>query len=47
MIAISKQTSQSTQVQGDEQFLQMVPAIKRYARIAFRSLQPHDREEAR
>ena len=46
MIAITKQTRQSTQVQGDEQFLQMVPAIKRYARIAFRSLQPHDREEA-
>ena len=46
MIAISKQTSQSAQVQGDEQFLQMVPAITRYARLAFRNLQPQDREEA-
>ena len=47
MIAISKQTRQSAQVQADEQFLQMVPAIKRYARLAFRSLTQHDREEAR
>jgi len=40
MIAISKQTRQSAQVQGDEQFLQMIPAIKRYARLAFRNLRP-------
>ena len=46
MIAISKPTHQSAHVQGDEQFLQMVPAITRYARLAFRNLQAHDREEA-
>ena len=46
MIAISKQTRQAAHVQGDEQFLQMIPAITRYARLAFRNLQPQDREEA-
>jgi len=46
MIVISKQTRQSTQVQDDEQFLQMMPTIKRHARLAFRNLQVHDREEA-
>jgi len=46
MIAITKQTRQSTQVQDDEQFLQMMPAIKRYARLTFRTLPPHEREEA-
>jgi len=46
MIAITKQTRQSTQVQDDEQFLQMMPTIKRHARLAFRNLQPQDREEA-
>ena len=46
MIAITKQTRQSTHVQDDEQFLQMMPAIKRYARLTFRTLPPHEREEA-
>ena len=46
MIAISKQTRQSAHVQGDKQFLQMVPAIKRYARLTFRGLPPHERDEA-
>jgi len=31
---------------ADEQFLQMMPAIKRYAGSLFRNLQPQDRDEA-
>ena len=46
MIAIAEQTCQPTHVEHDEQFLQMVPAIKRYARIAFCDLLADEREEA-
>jgi hypothetical protein len=46
MIAITKQPRQTVEVQFDEQFLQMMPAITRLARLAFRNLPPDDREEA-
>jgi hypothetical protein len=46
MIAIPKQPRQPVQTQDDERFLQMIPAIERFARIAFRGLQQHDLEEA-
>ena len=46
MIAISKSPLQSANTQHDGQFLQMIPAIERYARSAFRNLRPQTREEA-
>ena len=46
MIAVSKKPSQPVQVPKDEVFLQMVPAITRFARNAFRGLRPREREEA-
>ena len=46
MIAIPKQSRQAASSQHDERFLELVPAIERYARWAFRNLQPQSREEA-
>jgi hypothetical protein len=46
MIAITKEPRETVTAHENEQFLQMVPAIKRYARLAFHNLRPEEREEA-
>jgi hypothetical protein len=46
MIAIFKPSCQSTKTRHDERFLELVPAIERHARSAFRGLKPEEREEA-
>jgi hypothetical protein len=46
MIAIPKQSTQPANAHHDERFLELAPAIERYARVAFRNLQPQAREEA-
>jgi hypothetical protein len=46
MIAISKPIRQAANVQHNERFLELVPAIERFARLAFRHVQPEEGEEA-
>jgi hypothetical protein len=48
MIAISKPSRETVcaEDQQNEQFLNLVPAIRRYALLAFRHLRPQDRDEA-
>jgi hypothetical protein len=48
MIAISKSAREAVSAQGqeNEQFLKLVPAISRYARLALRNLRSQEREEA-
>jgi hypothetical protein len=47
MIAINKQPRPAaSQERANELFLKLVPDITRYARFAFRRLQPEEREEA-
>ena len=46
MIAITKSSHQPANVQHDGRFLEMVPAIQRDARSAFRNLRTQAREEA-
>ena len=46
MIAINKPLRQAANSQHNERFLELVPAIERYARLAFRHVQPEEREEA-
>ncbi len=46
MIAISKQPRHTDKSKHDRRFLEMVPAIQRYARSAFRNLRPQMREDA-
>jgi hypothetical protein len=45
MIAISKPVSNTIESKHDERFLELVPAIKRYARLSFRQLQSQEGEE--
>jgi hypothetical protein len=46
MIAIPKQSPQPANAHNDERFLELVPAIERHTRVAFRNLQLQSREEA-
>ena len=46
MIASTKKSPQSAYTPDDERFLEMIPAIQRYARSAFRNLRSQVREEA-
>jgi hypothetical protein len=46
MITVIKQSSQSQSVPSNEQFLEFIPAIERYARQAFGKLRSADRDEA-
>ena len=46
MIASTKKSPQSAYAPDDERFLEMIPAIQRYARSAFRNLRSQVREEA-
>jgi hypothetical protein len=46
MIAITKQVHQAANSQQDERFLELVPAIEQFARLAFRHVQPEERDEA-
>ena len=46
MIAISKSPRPTAQAHQDDRFLEMIPAIQRYARSAFRNLRSQNREEA-
>ena len=46
MIAISKPSRPTANAQHDERFLEMIPAIQRYTRSAFRNLRAQNREEA-
>jgi hypothetical protein len=46
MIAISKPHCQTVTTVLNEQFLELIPAIERYARSAFRNLQPLGQEDA-
>ncbi len=46
MISITKSPRPTTNAQHDEQFLKMVSAIQRYARLAFRNLRAQNREDA-
>ena len=46
MITIAKQPGRASEAPGNEEFLQLIPAIQRYARLAFRNLRSQEREEA-
>ncbi len=46
MIASTKKSPQAASAPDDERFLEMIPAIQRYARSAFRNLRSQVREEA-
>ncbi len=46
MIASTKKSPQAAYAPDDERFLEMIPAIQRYARSAFRNLRSQVREEA-
>ncbi len=46
MIAISTSPRQAANAGHDDQFLELIPAIERYSRSAFRNLRPQTREEA-
>ena len=46
MISIAKLARPTAKVREDEQFLELIPDIERYARFAFRTLRLEEREEA-
>jgi hypothetical protein len=46
MISIANPPRQTLKVREDEQFLELIPDIERYARFAFRALRLEEREEA-
>jgi hypothetical protein len=46
MIATTKRPDQTGRAQHDQRFLELVPAIERYARLTFRNLKQQEREEA-
>ena len=46
MIASTKKSPQAAYALNDERFLEMIPAIQRYSRSAFRNLRSQVREEA-